>query len=359
MNRHASYRGVGARVHPARCEKLDFGAGVAWWTRMPRIAVAVTWLHLPGARAQEVAPPWNVEPAEASARASLGLLLDVTWTGSRLVAVGERGNIVVSDDGQHWAQAQVPARSTLTSVFFVDHRSGWAVGHDGIVLHTRDGGSTWIVQRFDPTANQPLLDVVFLDPRRGFAVGAFGLFLSTVDGGQTWTDVDAPVVRELGLHLQAIAAISNGGLLVTGENGLIATSIDGTTWQRQPTAYEGSFFGAVSRGITGAIVFGLRGTAFATQDIHSNAWSRIDLGTTCSLFGGVSLADGSTVVVGSDGCVQTLDAHGTGESHPMTAIAGDRGVGSFSSAAIWPGGFLVVGERGIQSFNAGASGAWR
>jgi len=54
-----------------------------------------------------------------SAKAVESLLLDVAHAGARLVAVGDRGHILYSDDdGASWAQAKVPTRQMLTSVFF-------------------------------------------------------------------------------------------------------------------------------------------------------------------------------------------------------------------------------------------------
>lgn len=67
--------------------------------------------------------------------------------GDRLVAVGERGVVLLSDDeGRHWRQASVPVSVTLTSLAFVDDKIGWAVGHGGVVLHSIDAGATWSKQ---------------------------------------------------------------------------------------------------------------------------------------------------------------------------------------------------------------------
>ena len=47
----------------------------------------------------------------------------------------------------------IPTRVTLTGVFMHDPHLGWAVGHDGIILGTRDGGESWT----DLTGNLPNL----------------------------------------------------------------------------------------------------------------------------------------------------------------------------------------------------------
>ena len=106
----------------------------------------------------------------------------------------------------------MPVSSDLTAVFFVDERKGWAVGHDGVILHTDDGGETWTLQLDGRTANElllaaierkvaaqptprrkallaeaqrnveqgadkPFLDVWFADANDGYAVGAYNLHL--------------------------------------------------------------------------------------------------------------------------------------------------------------------------------------
>ena len=90
-----------------------------------------------------VVPPLCAAPAVLersalpSAKAERAVLLGLARAGQRLVAVGERGIVLLSDDnGQRWRQAQVPVSVSLTAVQFVDDRRGWAVGHLGVVLHS-------------------------------------------------------------------------------------------------------------------------------------------------------------------------------------------------------------------------------
>ena len=89
------------------------------------------------------------------------MLLDVANAGKRLVAVGERGHIVYSDDnGTIWNQATVPVSVTLTAAYFPTAEKGWAAGHDGVVLHTSDGGKTWVKQLDGSRINELVLEQV-------------------------------------------------------------------------------------------------------------------------------------------------------------------------------------------------------
>jgi photosystem II stability/assembly factor-like uncharacterized protein len=109
------------------------------------------WACLPPlrARAEPAAEHFDALTTRAltTAKAAGSAMLAVARTGKRLVAAGERGIVLLSDDGGNsWHQAQVPVSTTLTALQFVDPRNGWAVGHLGVVLQTTDAGATWTLQ---------------------------------------------------------------------------------------------------------------------------------------------------------------------------------------------------------------------
>src|SRR5579885_1156384 len=149
------------------------------------------------AASEDGAPPTapvqiKPRPSEIMPKATQALILGVIDTGEHLIAVGDRGEILASNDGRAWAQVPTPVRAALTAVSFADPQHGWAVGHDAVVLHTGDGGRSWTLQNFQPELQEPFLDVLALDPNHAYAVGAYGLFEQTTDGGANWTKVEAP-----------------------------------------------------------------------------------------------------------------------------------------------------------------------
>ncbi len=115
------------------------------------------------APAKSAAPPAAAidvldRPAQMTPLAARRLLQSVARAGDRLVGVGPRGHIVVSaDGGATWKQSVVPVSSDLTAVYFVNDKNGWAVGHDGVVLATTDGGESWVKQLDGRAANGLLL----------------------------------------------------------------------------------------------------------------------------------------------------------------------------------------------------------
>lgn len=248
----------------------------------------------------ETPPP---VPAVIAPLASRSLLLDAARAGDRLVAVGERGHILLSDDnGRSWRQVPSPANSALTAVTFVSPREGWAVGHDAVILRTADAGETWTIQNWAPELEMPLMDVLFDSPTHGIAVGAYGLFLETNDGGRTWEE---RTIQEDEYHLNAIVAPTADTRLIAGEYGGIHFSADrGATWTALKTPYEGSFFHAIALGPQEFLVLGLQGHVFRTEDA-GQTWTLIETGTTAGLMGGAKLSNGRVVLVGASGNILT------------------------------------------------------
>lgn len=253
-------------------------------------------------------------------------MLAVARAGDRIVTAGERGTVLLSDDGgSHWRQAKVPVRATLTALQFIDSLRGWAVGHFGVVLHTNDGGETWSLQLdgiraaalaesaaqtpgalaasrqlVEDGPDKPLLALHFSDAQNGMVVGAYNLALRTADGGRSWKYVghDLPNARQL--HLYGIA-VQGQQWLVAGERGLLmASSNGGHQFEVVASPYTGSYFGAVAVGRGTLVVHGLRGTAYRSDDA-GRSWQKADVPTTQTLSAGLSLEDGRVLLASQGG----------------------------------------------------------
>ena len=242
-----------------------------------------------------------VDWSELMPLAAKSMLLDVTAVGNRLVAVGERGHILLSDDsGATWTQAKVPTRSMFNAVTSVEGGLIWAVGHDAIIVHSADRGKTWTRQYYAPDEYSPLLDVWFENARHGLAVGAYGMFLETEDGGKTWNRRD---VDEEERHWNAIAESPDGTLFVGAEFGVVFRSRDkGKNWDVLATPYEGTFFGTLALSDGAVLIFGLRGNVYRTTD-GGESWSHIKTDSTASLLSGLQCKDGTVVIVGLSGTI--------------------------------------------------------
>lgn len=227
------------------------------------------------------------------------LLLDAVSTGKRIVAAGERGFILLSDDGLRWRAASTIGTSTLTALAWRGPQV-WAVGHDTTILKSTDSGTSWRRVHYAPEAQSPLFDIAFVDDQMGFAVGAYGTFLETRDAGARWLPRK---ISTQDLHYNAIAVLDSNTLLIAGEAGTLLRSTDaGQNWQALTSPYAGSWFGIVALDAKTALLFGLRGKLFRTDDAGEH-WTELPTSATAALMGGRILEDGRVVVVGNDGVI--------------------------------------------------------
>lgn len=306
-------------------------------------AATLAALLLAAAAPQPFVDPLDVAARE-SALAARSPLQAVAAAGTRLVAVGERGHALWSDDGgRTWAQAGVPVSIDLTAVRFVSPLLGWSAGHGGVVLRTRDGGRSWERQRDDRDAglDGSMFDVGFVDERTGWAVGAFGLVLRTDDGGVTWTSWRERAENPRQLHLYAIAA-GGGALWMAGEQGLLLRlDAAGGRLRAVRTPYAGTFFGLVACR-DALVAFGLRGHVVRTGD--GGASFRVArAGTGATLTGGTLLPDGRLALVAADGSL--LLSGDCGETFERVA---DAGAGASAVAPAGGRAVVVVGRAGAR-----------
>lgn len=334
------------------------GVGIGRPPALRRFALLATALSLLGTAVLSAPALANATPAGdtvysiESAKSAKGLMLDVVHAGKRLIAVGDRGHILYSDDqGSTWTQAKVPSRQLLTSVFFVDDQHGWAVGHDAQILASTDGGVTWTKQFEDLKREAPLLDVWFKDASNGFAVGAYGALLETTDAGKTWDDVSDRLDNEDQYHLNAIAAVKDAGLFIVGEQGSMFRSADwGQTWERVEGPYEGSLFGVIGTAQPSTLLaYGLRGNLFRSSDF-GGTWEPVELKAArgaleFGLSGATLLEDGSIVIVGNGGSVVRSNDDGKTFSvfnrPDRISVAGVTAAGN--------GNLILVGQGGVRA----------
>jgi photosystem II stability/assembly factor-like uncharacterized protein len=287
-------------------------------------------------------PSQDQEHALSAPLVTQSLFLDGAAIGKHMVVVGERGHILVSRDaGFTWTQAEVPTRATLTGVSLYDRTRGWAVGHDAIILRTRDGGLSWETVYAAPDEQRPLLDVWFENAEHGIAVGAYGYFLETRDGGDTWQSRE---IDDNDYHLNHIAAASSQRLYIAAEAGAVYRSDDaGHSWEELTSPYEGSFFGSLPVGGQRVYLYGLRGHLFRSDDAGVN-WRPISTRTRSLLTGGIKFHGNGVLFTGMGGTVLFGEDGGRGvralQRTDRRGIAGALDAGE--------GALVIFGEFGVQ-----------
>lgn len=302
------------------------------------------------------------------------LLTDSARIGNRIVAVGDRGYIVYSDsNGETWERAETPANvPLLNSVFFVDAKNGWAVGHDSVILKSTNEGKTWTQAFSAPNDQRPLMDILFTDANTGFAVGAYGLYYETTDAGKTWTarklieppkKAAAPPPKkgkdaksDLDLddggkggdedrHLNAIVKVGDNRLFIVGEAGMLLKSDDGgKNWSKMTAPYKGSYFGAIQAQDGAVVLYGLRGRIFRSTDASMKDWKAVENKSVASLMGSTRLPDGSIVLSGLAGTV--LISRDNGQTFAQLPTGLTKAYAAPLLGA--PNAILLVGEAGAR-----------
>jgi len=202
--------------------------------------------------------------------------------------VGERTHILSTvDGGKTWNIQFKDEDFILKSVSFCDDLHGWAVGEYGYIYHTKDGGVTWKKQAgyFDISKETEaieggnfLFDVTVVDPQTAWAVGIDGYVIRTVDGGKIWKEVktDAPKTQFF------CAASNQGGTVLIGGNGAFLISTDsGKTWKNpkfEPPIIYGWIYGIARRSSTEFVAVGWDGGIYLSDGKNPlSAWHRVKM----------------------------------------------------------------------------------
>lgn len=306
-------------------------------------------------------------------------LLAAAQVGHRLVAVGERGLVLLSEDlGESWRQAaRVPVSVTLTAVSFVNDRQGWAVGHGGTILATSDGGEHWFVQAdgvslakaalseaqglgagepggaadralrsaqalLTDGPDKPLLDVHFENADRGWVVGAYNLFFETRDGGKTWLSARRLIDNPKEMHLYAIRSAGEQVYLL-GEQGQMHRSDDGgRSFKALQSPYAGSWF-TLATGVDGSLLAGgLRGHLFRSTD-RGESWQQVPGVPPISLVSAAPLGAKGMLAANQAGQVFLVGAGGHLSLLHKSTVSALTGV-----LPLADGGLLVTGASGVE-----------
>jgi photosystem II stability/assembly factor-like uncharacterized protein len=235
-------------------------------------------------------------------------LLDICFTDAKNGwAVGTEGTIIhTSDGGTSWSTQDSKTTHSLRGVCFVSSDTGWAVGDSGTIRYTFDGGGTWELVAPSPT-DANLSDVFFIDGFLGWVVGQ-GVISKTEDGGDNWqtTDIVDTIVfavsfsdrnRGWAVARHHVPGMSLGVFVLRTDNG-------GQSWIRQ-----GDFAGqpmediAFVSSLKGWIV-GVGGLIYHTSNGGTN-WDDQPASVDRYLHGVAFWDDLTGIVVGAEGSIRT------------------------------------------------------
>jgi len=222
-------------------------------------------------------------------------LFAVASSGSRHVAAGFKGTLLLADSLDGWVNGPPVGNSTWSSAVSGDH--GFLIGATSGLLRLSDDGLQWSAS--DTELGQAIVSLVWLDSVYVAVGEAGGVALST--DGRDWT------ASQIGEPMSSVTSLY-GTYAAVGPSSRTARSQDGTTWQvglwisqegagdLLDLAFDGYL--AVAVGRSGAIATSADGrnwtdrTSPTAQDLVAVAWSGLRF---------VAVGSAGTIIVSEDG----------------------------------------------------------
>lgn len=287
-----------------------------------------------------------------------------------------------------------PTPDWYISMNFVDSQTGFALGTDGNLARSSDGGRTWIEVKRNRFPKCYCTDMVFTTENNGLITGAAGMILKTTDGGVNWDSVDSGT----GEDLRSVCMVDMLTGFITGNKGVfLRTGDGGVTWDKLPVpgpGYRNSYDCHFTSPLTGFIacgeqvlktndggvtwticllsdtiwnfrhlafndmqhgfVTGARGTLFRTAD-GGVSWTRIALPVQANLNTACFPAPQLAMVAGSSGALlRSLDG-GISWHTIQTGFTYDYRTIAFSGASDG----CVAGALGAISHTGNSGASWQ
>ena len=236
-------------------------------------------------------------------------LRGVTWTGSRLLAVGYSDSVLSSTDGISWTGQSCGTSRVLNSIALFGSRI-IAAGDGGIIVTSTDGNS-WV--RTTPLAIPDLRAIAASGTKYVVAGDSGRIFTSP--NTITWTKQSSGVTTAL-----RALAWSGTQFVAVGDSGTVTASPDGTAWAKKPSGTTDALFGIAWTG-SRFVAVGDKATILVSPD--ANAWSRIvvDSLPAYPLYA-ITSTPGKLVAVGGNGTILS-SANGTNWTKRSSGVFGN------------------------------------
>lgn len=192
-----------------------------------------------------------------------------------------------------------------------DENSGWAVGENGLILATENGGSSWNEQISNTKSK--LNGVSFISGAIGWAVGDNGTITRTASGGTSWTTIASGFT----VNFNDTHGVSQLVNWIVGDTGTILKTTNSVTWLAQTSNVTVNLNSVHFYDELVGWVVGDTGTILKTTDGGTN-WITLHSGVTENLNSvyfydlnfGFAVGDNGTILRSSDGGLSWVDQSG-------------------------------------------------
>jgi photosystem II stability/assembly factor-like uncharacterized protein len=156
--------------------------------------------------------------------------LDISFANvNQGIAVGSKGTIFVSSDGGlTWQNSNSNTNLDIYAIEILPSGKVIIAGQNGLVMNSEKIGDNWIISTPIPGVSA-VLDIKFVNENLGFAVGTQGKIFRTGNGGLNWTELSSGSTEDL----SGIAISPTNKIYVAGKKGtLLSSSTNGDSWNK-------------------------------------------------------------------------------------------------------------------------------
>jgi photosystem II stability/assembly factor-like uncharacterized protein len=278
---------------------------------------------------------------------------------------GRWGSVLhTNDGGKTWVKQESGSDYTLSDIYFTDRMNGWAVGDGGTIIHTSDGGKKWIKQ--ESPVPYWLMGVQFVSPMKGWIVTERTTILYTEDGGRKW-EIQ---FKDKDYMFKRVSFCDENNGWAVGEYGFIYhTSDGGKMWEHQAGGFQLSeatmnieagnlLFDVIAVDALTAWVVGIEGYVAKTQD-GGRTWVEVASGAISRkhLFA-IYAEKGSSLFIGGDALLLKCADDGKGiektEVEPAISYSWFYRIRPRGDA-----GFVAVGGEGLIYLGDNTGSIWK
>jgi len=223
-----------------------------------------------------------------------------------------------------WNKQTSGTTQNLHDVFLVDSTLAVAVGENGTLLRTVNGGITWNAESSGTSNN--LHGVTFANRDTGIAVGghsavdfSYATILRTTDGGMHWTNLFGDTSSTpFGYFLHDVTFLNETTVVAVGGNpiffgqifGILRSTNAGATWQLASFGETASLLACSFTDQVNGIAVGTNRLIIKTTN-GGQAWSIVSGGGSGMSYRGVYYAPPLTIIVGDSAAILRTTDGGT------------------------------------------------
>ena len=256
------------------------------------------------------------------------------------IIVGNSRILKTTNGGTSWTHTII-AGTTLNAVSYVNANVLYAVGNNGVVTKSTDGGLNWTPQTSG--ANSNLLAISFNGENNGVVVGIGGAMYKTVDGGSSWSSLYSSVSSQ---EFFAVHFVNRNVGTAVGSNHTIARTTDaGATWFLQTNSAIGTLRGVYFIDENNGYAVSDSGTILHTND-GGSTWGILQQLATSQPLYSVYFSDNmlGTIVGGTGLIMRSTDGGATWinqTSGTQNSLSGVFLLSSTNGYAVGAGGTVL------------------